>query len=237
MSDFSEQLARVDREKIRAYLCSMTSPCYESTLLKIAFPDLTIHTASALALYQAHFLLFHILYCFQDEFYKENKYLFVHFMRTFLIPYPRNGLCRFYEEYSGRFCKTACSPLPDGSGSENYCDFHYRQFKDNALEALSLKYFYLDQKNFDSLDEARAEAFISGTWEILKSYSDYKKSFEILGISETSDIDLVRRKFRALAQQHHPDKGAISCEKFNEINSAYRLLMKLLPCFSTISRQ
>ncbi len=230
MSNFSQELARVDREKIRAFLCSLTAPCYESTLLKIAFPNMKIFEASALRLYQAHFLLFHILYLFQDEFYKENKYLFVHFMRTFLIPYPRNGLCRFYEEHSGQFCAVPCSI------SENYCDFHYQQFKDSALEALSLKYFYLDQKNFDSLDEARAEAFISGTWEILKSYSDYKKSFEILGISETSDIDLVRRKFRALAQQHHPDKGAISCEKFNEINSAYRLLMKLLPCFS-ISRQ
>ncbi|NJL59609.1 MAG: hypothetical protein HC887_08170, partial [Desulfobacteraceae bacterium] len=115
MSDFSQELARVDRENIRSYLCSLTSPCYESTLLKLAFPDLTIHTASALALYQAHFLLFHLLYRFQDEFYQQNQYLFVHFMRTFLIPYPRDGLCRFYEEHSGQFCSAPCSI------SENYC--------------------------------------------------------------------------------------------------------------------
>jgi hypothetical protein len=200
-------------------------------LLKIAFPDLTIHTASALALYQAHFILFHILYRLQDEFYQQKQYLFVHFMRTFLLPYPPDGLCRFYEEHSGQFCTASCFV------SEHYCDFHYRQLKDNFLEALSLKYFYLDQKNFYCLDEPRAEAFIAGTWEILKSYDDYKKSFDILGISETSDIDLVRRRFRALAQQHHPDKGAVSHEKFNEINSAYRLLMKLLPCFRQIPRQ
>ncbi len=225
-TDFSERLALIDREKIKAYLCSMTEPCYESTLLKIAFPDLSIFRASALVLYQAHFLLFHILYQLQDEFYQQNQYLFVHFMRTALTPYPALGLCRFYDEYSGRFCSVPCK------SSQNYCDFHHKRLGDSSVEELSLKYFYLDMNNFYCLDEKQAESFINGTWEILQSYDKYKNSFKILGISETSDIDLIRRRFRALAQIHHPDKGAESCEKFNEINGAYRLLMRLLPCFT-----
>jgi len=92
-----------------------------------------------------------------------------------------------------------------------------------------VKYFYSDERNFFSLNEETAEAFINGTWEILRSYDAYQKSFEVLGISETWDIGQIRKRFRVLAQVWHPDRGAASHEKFNEINNAYRLLMKAIP--------
>ncbi len=223
MNDFAARFSLLDKEILKKFLLSLESPCYESTLLKIVFPDMDILNAHPLTLYQNHFLLFHLLYILQNDFYEENKYLFVHFMRTFLIQYPEEGVCRFYEENLARFCCAGCSQ------SKNYCDFHHKMIGNNELEELSVKYFYLDNQNFYNLDEETAVSFINGTWEILRNYKSFKKSYEILGIPETSDISLIKRKFRILAKQYHPDLGEKSHDKFNEINRAYQLLLKLLP--------
>jgi len=227
MDEFTGRLELTDKEKIRDYLLSLKSPCYESTLLRIIFPEMNILNENPLKLYQNHFILFHLLYRLQDEFYKENKYLFVHFMRIFLLDYPEPGKCRFYEELSGRFCNVPCNL------NKNYCDFHFKKLGDTELEMLSVKYFYLDAENFYNLDEESAAAFIKGTWELLSNYKSYQKSFEILGIPETSDIWIIKKRFRILAGKYHPDHGATSHMKFNEINNAYRLLLKLIPIFKT----
>lgn len=223
MDEFIKQLNLVNKEKIREYLLSLKSPCYESELLKIAFPDMDIANASTLVLYQNHFILFHLLYILQNEFYKENKYLFVHFMRTFLASYPKHGICRFYDEYSGHFCGAVCS------SNEDYCDFHWKRMEDNAIEELSDRYFYLDKKNFYSMNEETINDFLNGTLDMLNHYDDYERSLKILDISVTPDINLVKKKFRLLAKKYHPDQGGQSNEKFNEINRAYRLLLKMIP--------
>ncbi len=49
---------------------------------------------------------------------------------------------------------------------------------------------------------------------------DYYKS---LGVTEKASSDEIRRAFRRLAQQHHPDKGGDEA-KFKEINEAYQVL-------------
>lgn len=221
MDEFTRRLREIDREKIKQCLCSLQAPCYESTLLGVAFPGIDITRTAPLALYQNHFLLFHLLYRLQDEFYKEGKYLFVHFMRTAVVPYPEKGQCRFFEETLAQFCKTECHP------DQSYCDFHANMLGDTALEERSIKYFYLDEQNFYKLDEDTAKAFIDGTWEILTHYEEYKKSFEILGISETSDLTVIKKRFRHLAKQYHPDRGAQSHKKFQEINNAYQFLLQI----------
>lgn len=220
MDEFTRRLREIDQGKLREYLDSLHAPCYESSLLRIAFPQMDIARSDALTLYQNHFLLFHTLYCLQDEFYKEGRYLFVHFMRTILVPYPEEGQCRFFIEDFGRFCKASCP-------GQCYCDFHANMLGDTALEELSIKYFYLDPQNFYRLNEDTATAFINGTWEILSHYEEYKRSFEILGLPETSDLPMIKKKFRRLAKQYHPDRGAQSREKFHEINNAYQLLLHI----------
>ncbi len=218
MDEFTKRLNEIDQERLKHYLYALQSPCYESSLLHIIFPEMDIAHTDTLTLYQNHFLLFHVLYRLQDEFAREGKYLFVHFMRTMLVPYPEKGQCRFFEEDLGQFCKAACDR------DQNYCQFHATMLGDTALEELSIKYFYLDTRNFYKLDKETAEAFMQGTWEILTHYDAYKKSFEILGLPETSDFKLIKKKFKHLAKQYHPDCGAQSQEKFQEINNAYQLL-------------
>lgn len=221
MNDFSAKLQRLDFDKLKEHLQSLKSPCFESELYKIAFPQSRISGADPLELYQNHFLLFHALYKIQDELYLENKYLHVHFMRTSFVDYPAAGICRFYDEHVGRFCGEVCTEGAD------YCDYHLEIVGESEIEELSARYFYLDKKNFYRLNSETAEAFMRGTWETLKYYDDYRESLRILDLPESADIDMIKRKFRALAKVHHPDLGARSHERFNEINRAYRLLVQL----------
>lgn len=227
METFTARVQRIDRERLRAYLQTLQSPCYESQLLRIVFPELEIAQASPLVLYQHHFLLFHVLYQLQDQFYKENQYLYVHFMRTMLLPYPNPGQCRFFNEDLVSFCQTACL-----SGSA-YCLFHAKQLGDTALDELSLKYFYADARNFERFDEDTAAAFIEGTWEILAHYEKYQQCFQILDIPETTDLISIKKTFKRLAKQYHPDRGAGSHEKFVEINNAYQFLLHVVPGMKT----
>lgn len=218
-----QKLAGIDRGAVVRHLRALTAPCYESTLLRIAFPDMEIASASPLDLYRNHFALFHLLYRLQEEFYQEGVYLHVHFMRIFLAEYPVSGKCRYYIDDTGRFCGEDCV------GEDDYCLFHRKRVGKSALETLSVKYFYLDRDNFDRLDEKTAEAFLQGAWELLTRYREYEKSLSVLGITGAPDLITVKRNFRRLAMEHHPDRGAESHRRFNEINRAYRLLLRVIP--------
>lgn len=51
-----------------------------------------------------------------------------------------------------------------------------------------------------------------------------KDYYNILGVPKTASQEEIKKAFRKLAHQHHPDKGGGSEEKFKEINEAYQTL-------------
>jgi len=48
--------------------------------------------------------------------------------------------------------------------------------------------------------------------------------YEILGVDRHASESEIKRAYRKLAHQHHPDKNGGSDEKFKEINEAYQVL-------------
>ena len=48
--------------------------------------------------------------------------------------------------------------------------------------------------------------------------------YEILGVSKGASSDEIKRAYRKLAQEHHPDKTGGADAKFREINQAYQVL-------------
>jgi DnaJ-class molecular chaperone len=50
-----------------------------------------------------------------------------------------------------------------------------------------------------------------------------KNYYQILGVSSTASTDEIKRAYRRLASQHHPDKGGDTA-RFQEIEEAYRVL-------------
>lgn len=54
---------------------------------------------------------------------------------------------------------------------------------------------------------------------------DYKDYYKILGVPRNADEKEIKRAFRKLAQQYHPDKNPGDAEaerKFKEVNEADR---------------
>jgi len=51
-----------------------------------------------------------------------------------------------------------------------------------------------------------------------------KDYYKILGVSKTASPDEIKRAYRKLAHQHHPDKSSGDEAKFKEINEAYQVL-------------
>src|SRR5688572_29985130 len=56
---------------------------------------------------------------------------------------------------------------------------------------------------------------------------DYKDYYKILGVERNADEKEIKKAFRKLAQQYHPDKNPgdkVAEAKFKEINEAYTVL-------------
>lgn len=51
-----------------------------------------------------------------------------------------------------------------------------------------------------------------------------KDYYDILGVSHDASDEDIKRAFRRLAHQHHPDKGGGDETKFKEVNEAYQVL-------------
>jgi len=229
MNEFDKLLENIPVDSIKNYLLSLTTPCFESQLIKIAFNEPNIFNIDAFNLYRYHFALFYLLYKLQDDYYKENKYLHVHFMRIFLTDYPNKGECRFYDEYTGLFCKNK-----NINNEITYCDFHSKKMGENNLDNLSSKYYYLNKENFFNINKETAEELLNGAWEVIIKYKEYKNCFKILDLPETSDINTIKKRYKYLAKKYHPDcieknnPVLIIDKSFNEINNAYRYLIKKL---------
>ena len=51
-----------------------------------------------------------------------------------------------------------------------------------------------------------------------------KDYYQILGVSKTASAEEIKRAYRKLAHEHHPDKSNGEAKKFKEINEAYQIL-------------
>lgn len=51
-----------------------------------------------------------------------------------------------------------------------------------------------------------------------------KNYYDILGVDKSASADEIKRAYRKLAHQHHPDKDGGDEAKFKELNEAYQIL-------------
>src|SRR3954469_13577449 len=54
--------------------------------------------------------------------------------------------------------------------------------------------------------------------------ADKRDYYEVLGVSKSASADEIKRAYRKLAMEHHPDKHGGDDAKFKEIGEAYETL-------------
>lgn len=97
----------------------------------------------------------------------------------------------------------------------------------NALsEHDAVREYYLDIKHYLETSEDDVNDLLKGFWEKYLAYESKDSDFETLGLSPDSSHDEVKKRFRALAQQHHPDKGG-DANHFHAIKQAKENLDRL----------
>jgi len=87
--------------------------------------------------------------------------------------------------------------------------------------------------------QLEVEALLNGTKtgeEFIRDFSEEKdieeqrkKARDILGVEEGSrDMELINKKYKELAKEHHPDMPGGNLEKFKAINNAHKMLKREL---------
>ena len=158
-----------------------------------------------LALFRAHFLLFHLLYRLQDRWLSENRGLLsihttdIHFHEIDLADYS-----------------TDISPQA-------------------LQEDDSIKSYYLDYSEFLNTQEDDVLDLLDDFWRKMAGApihlieEDAKlQAQKILGLEgQTVSLQTIKLQFRSLCQQHHPDKGG-DPQVFNQIYDAKEILVQSL---------
>jgi len=212
-------LAACPREAVCNMLDEGPLPMCEAVMLSRLFPDAAdLFSGQDAELLVRHFALFHRLYELQEEYRREEVYLYVHFMRTTRLPFPGDGACGFFLEERLDFCRR---PARDG-----YCPEHHAIIADAGLDRVSARYYYLDPANYDTLARIGTARLLDQTAEALLQYDDIRRAYHVLGVSPEDSHQLIKRKFRDLARDCHPDMAQGNAARFTRINNAYHLITR-----------
>jgi len=87
----------------------------------------------------------------------------------------------------------------------------------------SLKDYYLNIQHYFETDEDEVNILLNSFWQKFLAQDDKQEALAELELPDDADYPAIKKKYRILAQQHHPDKGGCS-KKFVRINAAKKLL-------------
>ena len=85
----------------------------------------------------------------------------------------------------------------------------------------ALAEYYLDINNLAAETEHSVEALIDGFWRQLNVQHERPQALKVLGLNGDESAAEQKQIYRALRQQHHPDKGG-DAETFNAIQQAWQ---------------
>lgn len=153
-----------------------------------------------LILFQTHFILFNALYQLKDLWQQEQKANL-----DILVTHIRY--------------------LPYQKGQVALC-------KEDKLRA-----YYLDWQNFSDTNKQDVELLIDSFWDFMtgdinkiqQAPETVKNAYKCLMLKESSDFPQVKRQYRKLLHQYHPDKGG-ETEKAQQIEKAFNVLKIHLSC-------
>lgn len=84
--------------------------------------------------------------------------------------------------------------------------------------------FYLDLANLEDTSEDDVYELIASFWKNMARDAGREEALSTLGLSDPVDRDTIRKQYRRLAMQHHPDRGGNKA-RLQEINIAAGILL------------
>jgi hypothetical protein len=148
-----------------------------------------------LGLFRAHFILFHNLYRLRDRLWDERRgHLEISALRIRLVSYEQ-GVSQGEEGALGRN-----DPLRD---------------------------YYLDGSNLDGTTEQDVQELLESFWQRynqgIGDPDERRKALRELELDEPVDFETIKRQYRRLSMEHHPDRGG-DPERLRSLNAAMAFL-------------
>lgn len=94
-------------------------------------------------------------------------------------------------------------------------------------ESDSLAAYYLDWGNFNNTGKEDVNALLNDFWQRMAGQvpeDERRQALAELDLPEDASVQQIRRQYRILIHQHHPDKGG-DTEVTRKLNAAYRKLL------------
>ncbi len=91
-----------------------------------------------------------------------------------------------------------------------------------------LRAYYDDLSHLDTTDRVEVETLLTQFWERLAANEQRQAALAVLELVDPVDHAAITRRYRSLAQRHHPDRGGDTL-RFHAIRSAYETLRKSAP--------
>lgn len=85
--------------------------------------------------------------------------------------------------------------------------------------------YYLNWDNFEKMTGEKLENLLNNFWQKFYAKNEYQQALAILELKEPTNYELIKKRYRILVGQHHPDRGGDK-EKLQQINQAMEILEK-----------
>ncbi len=140
------------------------------------------------ALFQSHFILFHVLYQQRDRLWQNKEAnLDINPLLIQLLPYQK-----------GENSLKTIDPLHD---------------------------YYLNLDNVDDTTAEDVQQLLDSFWQRFHNKDERQKALAELGLRDPVDDATIKRTYRKLAMEHHPDRGG-NKSKLQNVHTALAVLLK-----------
>lgn len=100
----------------------------------------------------------------------------------------------------------------------------YRSGADATALYDPLRRYYEDLTHLETTDADAVERLLADFWQRLAANERRQSALAVLDLADPVDRGAITRRYRRLAQRHHPDRGGDS-RRFHAIRKAYETLI------------
>ncbi len=169
--------------------------------LKSQFPDFcTLAKDANLCLFRQHFLVMNALYQLQTQLWQEEN------LKLTISP--------IHIRIDFSFVK---------SDKDTEQDSKTERTDVNHSAEVKLASYYLNWQEYTDTDEAEVRSLLDNFFKGIQQPKKMNEAYEILNLPKDATYAEIKKQYRALASQAHPDRGG-SATKFIELREAFELL-------------